>query len=92
MIRLYRRPASPEGERIQAALRDLVVAHQVVTVAPGEPSPLNGASLPAIVDGDQVISGQEALAAYLSELTELTERWRRYQSDVCYLDDDGNVC
>ena len=92
MIRLYRRPESPEGERVQNALRDLVVAHQVITVKPGEPSPVNGAPLPAIVDGDQVISGQEALATYLNELSELTERWRRYQSDVCYLDDDGNVC
>jgi hypothetical protein len=92
VIRLYRTKASGEGEQVESALKELVVAHQVVTLAPGDPSPLNGTSLPAIVDGERVVSGRAALDAYLAELGEVTARWRRFQADACYLDDEGNVC
>jgi hypothetical protein len=92
VIQLIRTEKSVEGEQVQEALKELVVAHQVVTLAPGVSSPLNGTPLPAIVDGDRVISGQAALDAYLAELGEVTARWRRFQADACYLDDEGNVC
>jgi hypothetical protein len=92
MIELYRTADSAAGERVESALQELVVAHRVVTVAPEAPSPLNGTPLPAIVDGERVVSGDAALEGYLAELAQSLEQWRRYQADVCYLDDEGNVC
>jgi hypothetical protein len=92
MIELFRRAGSAQGAAIQEKLRELVVAHRIVTVDTDQPSPLNGTPLPAIVDDGRVISGQAELEAYLGELGKEVERWRRFQMDACYIDDNGETC
>ncbi len=92
MIELIRTRDSAEGAAVEDKLRELVVAHRVTTVESGQPSPLNGTPLPAIVDEDRIISGQDALQAYLAELSAEIEEWRRYQVDACYIDDNGEIC
>lgn len=92
MIELVRTPDSAAGAAVQEKLAELVVAHRVVVVEPGQPSPLNGTPLPAIVDAGRVISGKAELEAYLGELGKEMERWRRFQVDACYIDDDGETC
>jgi hypothetical protein len=92
VIILYRTENDAKGDEIQAALEELVVAHRVEIVPNGAPAPVSVEALPAVVDGERVVSGQEALDAYLHELAAWMAEWRKYQSDVCYVDDDGNVC
>jgi glutaredoxin len=92
MITLYRVPQCNACDEVQETLRELVVAHQVVDVAKERPAEIAGKELPVIVDGDEWVSGEAALTDYLSELTRLMEQWRKFQSDVCYIDDDGKTC
>lgn len=92
MIELIRKPDSAEGAAVEEKLRELVVAHRVTMVEPGQPSPLNGTPLPAIVDEGRVVSGQDDLEAYLAELGAEMEEWRRFQMDACYIDDKGEIC
>jgi hypothetical protein len=49
-------------------------------------------TLPVIRENSRLISGKESLLAYLDELEKLVEDWRRFQSDACYIDEDGELC
>ena len=94
MIELYRRADSQLGDAIEAALRDMVVAYELVVVEP-EQEPANlpaGTALPAIKHDERLIVGQATLVAYLSELEQLVADWRRFQSDACYVDEAGEAC
>lgn len=94
MIKLYRPNDCPACADIEAALQELVVAHQVIRVE--EDKQQNDlapeVALPAIKDNDQIISGSAAISAYLKELEKFVADWRRFQSDSCYIDDSGQIC
>jgi glutaredoxin len=94
VIKLYRPRDCPGCADIEAALQELVVAHQVITVEEDklrdELSP--EVTLPALKDNGQIISGPAAISAYLKELEKFVADWRRFQSDSCYIDDDGQTC
>ena len=82
MITLYRKTSCADCDEISDALREMVVAHKVVTIGDTWPPELSEGSMPTI---DDVRSFVRALADYLTE-------WNRFQSDSCYVDEDGNVC
>lgn len=94
MIKLYRFADCPGCADIEAALQEMVVAYQVIVVKAGQPgddlSP--DVALPAIRDNGQMINGSAAISAYLKELENFVTDWRRFQSDSCYIDDDGKAC
>ena len=94
MIEFYRPADCGECEEIEAALQDMVVAHRVIVVDPAQqPARLPADTpLPALVDNGQVFSGRAALAEHLRALEKIVADWRRFQSDACYLDDEGEVC
>jgi hypothetical protein len=94
MIELYRREHDVDADRIEEALRDLSAAYRVHRVSPGEANVLLGRDivLPALRDGGHVASGDAAICAFLDETARTLERWRKFQTDACYLDDDGEVC
>lgn len=94
MIKLYRPTDCPTCAEIETTLRELVVAHQVIVVDSGDrPADLGSeVKLPAICENNYLVSGPDAINTYLQELAQFTARWRRFQSDSCYLDDDGQVC
>ena len=82
------------GEEIRDTLRELVLAHRVIWLDEHAPSPPSKRSHPA---GDfarrrRVIDGQADIAAFLLELEAFAATWSKFQSDTCYLDDDGTVC
>ena len=89
MIELLRVDECPGCDEVADKLADLVIAHTVRTVTPEELP--EGKRPPVIVDGDRTISGSE-LSAYLAGLGKLMADWDKFQSDACYLDDDGEVC
>ena len=92
MIVLHRNREDGKGLQIQAALEDLVVAHRVEVVSSAAEASAAVATLPAIVDNGRTIVGDSALDAYLDELAAWMGEWRKFQSDSCYIDDDGEVC
>lgn len=92
MIILYRKEDDDRADDIQTALDELVVAYRVETVRRGAPLPARVTSLPAIAEGDRVIAGGPALDAYLRELAAWMAEWRKYQTDACYIGEDGDVC
>ena len=94
MINLYRCAECPACSSIEAALQEMVVAYKVIVINPGQQenklSP--DITLPAIRDNGQLIHGPMALSAYLKELEKFVAGWRRFQSDSCYINDDGEAC
>lgn len=103
MIILYRVAECDACDEVEDALRELVVAHEVIDVT-GEPAKvgahpsslplgtLEKDNLPLVVDGERVISGQTTLRDYLAELAREMEQWRKFQTDACYIDDKGKTC
>ena len=87
MIRLRRRADSPEADAIEERLRDLVVAHEVVVV---DAEGLD-ADLPVIRDGN-ITARRSDIPVFLDQLTRDMAEWSRFQSDACYIEDDGSVC
>ena len=87
MIRLRRRTDSPEADAIEERLRDLVVAHEVVVV---DAEGLD-ADLPVIRDANITARGSD-IPVFLDQLTRDMADWSRFQSDACYIEDDGSVC
>jgi hypothetical protein len=94
MIEFYRPAECDYCEAIEAALKEMVIAHKVIVVEPGkQPKGLPaGTPLPALVDSGQVVTGRAALAEHLQKLEQVVADWRRFQSDACYIDDEGEVC
>jgi hypothetical protein len=79
---------------IRESLGELAIAHEVV-ILPSEESEWlpDTADAPVLVDGDKVIQGSTEIFAYIDELREFKRVWLKYQSDVCYLDEDsGEGC
>ena len=93
MIEFYRPVNCPACADIEATLQELVVAHKVIVIEADQPKPeLGDISLPAFKENGHVISGQEAIRTYLQELEGFVTTWRRFQSDACYFDEDGELC
>lgn len=94
MIELYRSAHSEAGANAEHVLKELVLAHRVVVVEPGQsPEGLPpDTPLPALKDEGQIYSGEDALKQHLRALEIIVDEWRKYQSDSCYIDSDGNTC
>ena len=84
MIELHRPPDSPAADEIASALQNMVVAFRVV-----EDDALEG---PLIRDGEHVHGSPEAVSSYLEQLRRDVTAWNAFQSDSCYIGDDGRVC
>ena len=94
MIELYRSIDCLACTEIEAALKEMVVAHKVIAVEAGQKNealPVD-TPLPALKDKNRIISGQTAITAYLKELEKFVSDWRRFQGDACYVDDEGEIC
>ena len=93
MIKLYREENSAQADMIEAEFRELVLGYDRVVVAPSEATKLFGTerALPVITNNERVVSG-DAIPSYIQELIQLTRDWYRFQSDACYVDEDGETC
>ncbi len=92
MITLYRRPDNPWADKIQEALDEMVIAYEMESVEDGESSPDDIPELPALRDEGEVVTGETALRDRLEELRNLMADWDRFQSDACYVEDNGSIC
>lgn len=94
MLTLYRPPNCPTCAAFEDILKELVVAHRVVVVSPERLVEGLGSGVrpPALQDNGQTITGHEAIAAHLKELEAFVAAWRKFESDACYIDDEGETC
>ncbi len=93
MLRLYRPPKNKDADKVEEVLREMVLAYRVELIEPGlRHGTEAGGTLPALRDGDHLVAGRDAILRHLSALESWVAEWRRFQSDACYLDDDGEVC
>jgi hypothetical protein len=94
MLKLYREPQSPEADAIEGELKDILLGFDRVDMEPAEAQAKFGRvhSLPVLADNERVVSGKDALAAYLNELRKFMQDWQAFQGDSCYVDEDGESC
>jgi len=92
MVTLYRNPDDPWADEIQDALDKMVIAYETEMIDSENEGPDDVPSLPALRDDDEVVTGDTALRKHLDHLRELMNDWDRFQSDACYVEDDGTVC
>jgi len=92
VITLYRPPDDPWADEIQEALDQMVIAYETETVEDDRALPDDIPDLPALRDDDEVVTGEAALRDRLDHLRDLMANWDRFQSDACYVEDDGTIC
>lgn len=92
MITLYRPSDDAWADEIQNALDDMVIAYETEVVDEKSSLPADVPSLPALRDDEDVITGEDALRDHLKHLRDLMADWDRFQSDACYVEEDGTVC
>jgi len=92
MIKLYREEISPQADMIEAEFRDMVLGYDRVVVDARESAQLfDGATLPVITNNERAVSGDD-IPAYIKELKQLMRDWQLFQSDACYVYDNGETC
>jgi hypothetical protein len=93
MIKLYREENSLQADTIEAEFRELVLGYDRVMINADQAARLFGIQtpLPVITNNERVVSGGE-IPAYIKELKILMRDWQLFQSDACYVRDDGEVC
>jgi hypothetical protein len=89
MIQIVRELHSSQADAIEAEFRELVLGYERVLSSPGG---ADAPGLPAIRDGERLVSGEAQIAEYLKELKRFVRDWRTFEGDYCYVDDDGDVC
>ena len=84
MIELRRPTDSPAADDIAASLRDLVVAFCEIED--------DSAEAPTLREGDVTLADPAEIAAFLDQLRKDVAQWNAFQSDACFIEDDGTVC
>ena len=84
MLTLYTYSGDDDSLRVREALRDRALRF--------EERALDSPGPPRLVDRDIDATGVEEIATALESLDEFAREWYRFQSDSCYIDDDGTVC
>jgi hypothetical protein len=92
MVELYRAVESAWSDEIEGALKEMVIAHRVITVHEGQKLPASLNELPALCYEGQCYTGQAIIKRQLAELAHFITVWGKYQSDSCYIDEDGKSC
>lgn len=92
MVTLYRRAEDPWADEIQNALDQMVIAYETDIVEDTTSLPEDVPDLPALRDDEEVVTGEDALETRLESLRQLMDDWDRFQSDACYIEEDGTIC
>lgn len=94
MLEVFREEISPEGDWVEAELREMVVAYDRVILTPTEAVERFGetVSLPILRDGARMASGEATLKQFLRDFEKFAAQWRLFQGDFCYVDEEGETC
>jgi hypothetical protein len=94
MIQFFRSKNDPGSRDIEGTLRDMSLACEIVTVENKDDIPdsvSKDARPPFMLDEGTLYQGSGAIVDHLNELKAFQKQWYKYQSDVCYCDDDDAV-
>jgi len=92
MIKLYREENSQQADIIEAEFRELVLGYDRIVIDTKDAAQLFEAdTLPVITNNERVVSGNN-IPAYIKELKQLMRDWQLFQSDACYVYDNGETC
>lgn len=92
MITFYANKGCKECDQIEEMIANLSLAHRTVIVEEGGQKPESLAkdvSLPAMEDEHEVFSGHRQIVEHIDDLSKYRGQWYKYQSDVCYVEDDS---
>jgi len=92
VVTLYRRPNDPWADEIQEALDEMVIAYETESIEEASDRLADVPELPALRDEGEIVTGEANLREHLDELRDLMADWDRFQSDACYVEDDGSIC
>jgi len=92
VVTLYRQPCDPWADEIEEALDEMVIAYEVEHAEDADALPEAVSELPTLHDDGEVVTGESALRSHLRNLRDLMTDWNRFQSDACYIEDDGSIC
>jgi len=90
MILLYRKENCAFCDEIEETLREIVMAYKIGNLKDLPESKLK--NIPLLIDAERSVFGKKAIYEFLDEAKKLMVQWQKFQSDSCYLDDDGKVC
>ncbi|PSQ79894.1 MAG: hypothetical protein BRD41_06390 [Bacteroidetes bacterium QS_1_63_11] len=91
MITLYRRANDPWPDEIQGAL-DEIIAYETGTTDDSTSPPDDVPALLVLRDEGELVTGEQALRDHLDALRDLLADWDRFQSDACYVEENGSIC
>ena len=94
MVTFYRTRKCNNCAAIQETLEELCLAHETVVLESPDDLPEELAETgrpPILVDGPDVICGSANIVAHLEKLERFKELWYKFQSDVCYCDEDESL-
>ncbi len=92
MVKLYREKISPQADILEAELQEMIFGYDCEVIEPAVAARKFGPerSLPVITNNEKIVSGEE-IPAYVQELRTLMTDWQAFQSDCCYVNDQGEV-
>lgn len=92
MIKLYIKNNCPECREAEERFRELVLAHKTVNVENEETGlNINLEELPVIEDEGKIIKGDKQISEYFDSMENYISEWYKFQSDVCYVDENGDL-
>jgi arsenate reductase-like glutaredoxin family protein len=91
MLKLYRTENCRECDRVQALLRNINYAHEIIFLSPAEVTEKQINQVPALNDDDRCYQGMNAVLGHIEELQNLKDQWDKFQGDSCYCGDDGEM-
>lgn len=83
MIHLYRRLVDPQADQIEAELKRLSLAYTRELK--------NKVDVFIEEDGKKYKTMNE-MYDFVKEMESYKSEWEKFQSDSCYIEDDGSVC
>ena len=84
MIEILRPVESAAADDIAVALREMVVAFREIRD--------ESVTAPLVRDGETTVREPADIAAFLEQLRRDVTAWNAFQSDACFIDEDGTVC
>ena len=89
MMTFYRNAGCNACESLEETLKELCIAYKIVVVDEKMKDKLPASTrAPVLVDGQNIIQGNRNIATYLEKLEGFKALWEKFQSDVCYCDED----
>lgn len=83
MIKLLRDRHDQAGIEAEERLTEMGLAFEVCDRKGGEP---------VLEDEGKQYKGLADISRQLDELEKVRQQWYKFQSDACYIDEDGEVC